>query len=61
MSLHNGIDSVAFVSGGVYTETYGYRTPGAIASLFAFYGLQEDALVEAIERGLIKLGMTFSL
>lgn len=43
MSLHNGIDTVAFVTGGFYTETYGSAGKANIANLFAFYGLLEDA------------------
>ncbi len=43
MALHNGIDTCAFVSGGVYTENYGAADPENIANLFVSYGLVEDA------------------
>jgi len=43
MSLHSGIDTVAFVSNGVYTETYGSATLQNICNLFASYGIIEDA------------------
>jgi hypothetical protein len=43
MSLHGGIDTVAFVTGGVYTETYGSTEQQNICNLFASYGLIEDA------------------
>lgn len=40
MSIHSAVDVVAFVSGGVYTETYHRAEDAAsIANLFAFYGL----------------------
>ena len=43
MSLHNGIDTVAFITEGFYTKTYGNTGKVNIANLFAFYGLLEDA------------------
>lgn len=44
MALYNGIDTVAFVSGGVYTETYVSATGGEnIASLFASQGMLESS------------------
>ena len=48
MTLHNGIDTVAFISGGFYTETYGSSSSSRLANLFAFYGLLEDAPVEVV-------------
>lgn len=43
MALQSGIDTVAFVSNGVYSETYGSTGQANINNLFAFYGLLEDA------------------
>lgn len=44
MALYDGIDPVAFVSGGVYTETYVSATGGSnISSLFVSRGLLEEA------------------
>jgi hypothetical protein len=44
MSLHSGVDTVAFVSYGTYTETYASVANQAnMNNLFAFYGLLEDA------------------
>jgi hypothetical protein len=43
MSLHSGIDTVAVVSIGQYTETYGAASPANIANLYASLGLLEDA------------------
>jgi len=43
VSLHSGIDTIAFVSGGVYTVTYGASTIQNICNLFASYGMVEDA------------------
>jgi len=44
MSLYNGLDLIAIVSHGVYTETYTSASdPGAIANLYASFGLFEDA------------------
>lgn len=44
MTLYNGIDPTAFVSGGVYTETYVSATGGEnIASLFVSQGMLESA------------------
>jgi len=60
MSLHNGIDTVAIATVGIYTKTYGSSSPGRIANLFASFGLLEDApeyTVTALLRGLTHLGM----
>lgn len=43
MSLHSGIDTVAAISGGVFTKTYGSASPASIANLYASRGLLEDA------------------
>jgi hypothetical protein len=43
MSLHDGIDTVAIVSGGVFTETYGASHKSHIANLYASRGYMEDA------------------
>lgn len=42
MALHNGIDTVAIASRGVYSETYGDGDEGNIANLYASFGLLED-------------------
>ena len=41
MALNNGIDTVSFVSGGVYSETYGAGNPRNLATLFVSYGMIE--------------------
>jgi len=44
MALHNGIDTVGYVSCGFYSETYSSGAGGGnIASLFVSYGLLEEA------------------
>jgi len=43
MALHSGIDTVAVVTGGVYTKTYGSSSLDNICNLFASYGLLESA------------------
>ena len=57
MSLYNGIDPTAIASFGVYTETYGSTDGGNIASLFASFGLLENApgVVPSISRRVIWL------
>jgi len=42
MALHSGIDTIAIVSFGVYTETYDSEKPGNRANLFASRGFLED-------------------
>ncbi len=42
MALHGGIDTVAFVSNGLYSETYGLGEEQNIANLFASQGMIED-------------------
>lgn len=47
MSLHNGLDTVAITTIGIYTKTYGSSHPGNIANLFATLGFFEDAPISA--------------
>jgi len=49
MSLHNGIDTVAVATFGVYSETYGDSDDGNIAKLHASRGLIETADVGAVD------------
>ena len=42
MSLYNGIDPTAYVSSGVYSETYN-STGANLNSLFVSLGMLEDA------------------
>lgn len=50
MTLYNGVDLAAFVSGGVYSETYtsASNSGHSVASLFVSYGLVEDAVAESV-------------
>ena len=41
MSLHNGVDTVAWVSLGLFTKTYNSTEPQGIANLYASLGLIE--------------------
>ena len=41
MSLHNGLDTMAIATIGVYSSTYGAAHPGNIANLFASFGFLE--------------------
>jgi len=43
MSLHNGIDTVAWVSIGLFTKTYGVADQENINSLFVSLGMLESA------------------
>lgn len=43
MSLHNGLDTVGIVSGGVYSVTYGSTGQKFINNLYASLGFLEDA------------------
>lgn len=43
MSLHAGIDTVAIVSGGCFSKTYGASAPANIANLYVSRGFFEDA------------------
>ena len=43
MSLHSGIDTVAIISHGVFTKTYGVDEEANLANLYASQGYLEDA------------------
>lgn len=43
MTLHAGLDTVAIISYGVFTKTYGSSAPANIANLYVSRGLFEDA------------------
>jgi len=43
MSLHEGIDTIAYATYGAFTATYNSATPANIANLYASWGLLEDA------------------
>jgi len=43
VGLHSGIDTVAFVTSGAYSETYGASAIANLTNLFCSYGLFEDA------------------
>lgn len=43
MGLHLSLDTVAIISRGVYTETYGSSNKSRIANLYASLGYLEDA------------------
>ncbi len=43
MALHSGLDTVAIISFGVYSETYGAVHGKNVASLFVSRGLLERA------------------
>jgi len=43
MSLHNSIDTVAYVSCGLYTATYGSAAQANVNNLYASLGMIEDA------------------
>lgn len=44
MSLHNGIDTVGWVSLGLYSETYGDGEQSNINNLFASLGMIEAGI-----------------
>jgi hypothetical protein len=48
MSLHNGIDTTAFVSFGVHSKTYGSSDTDQTADLYASFGLLENAPNETV-------------
>jgi len=55
MALYDGIDTIAFVSHGVYCETYVTETGGEnIASLFCSWGLLEEAPVGVVSTGFFR-------
>ena len=43
MALTNGIETVAFVTGGYYSDEYTSADAEEIASLYSSYGMLEDA------------------
>lgn len=49
MSLHAGIDTVAVITGGVFTKTYGASAPANIANLYTSRGFLEYAPNTAIK------------
>ena len=53
MALWNGLDTVAILSRGIYTETYGAAEPANIANLAASWGYLEDAPSSGAARKLI--------
>lgn len=42
MALYSGLDTIAIISRGVFTKTYGASSPGNIANLHASFGFLED-------------------
>lgn len=59
MSLHNGLDTTAIISNGVFTKTYGAATQKYICNLFASFGFFEDApgSISHVIRGMIRMIM----
>ena len=60
MSLHNGLDTIAIISNGVYSKTYGSTGQKYICNLFASFGFLEDAPTGAfgrLLRGIIRMTM----
>lgn len=56
MALHNGVDTVAYVACGFYSETYSSGAGGGnIASLFVSYGLLETAPAPSVVSGILKI------
>lgn len=59
MALHNGIDTIGYVSCGWYSETYSSGAgSGNIASLFVSYGLLETAPAPGLITGILRIGIT---
>lgn len=56
MSLHAGIDTVAWVSMGLFTKTYGASEQANINSLYVSLGLLEKAPepAEVVKGGFLK-------
>ncbi len=54
MSLHNGVDTVAWVSLGLYTKTFSSSEPQGIANLYASLGLIEFITPEYLIAARIK-------
>lgn len=65
MSLHNGIDTIAITSNGVYSTTYGVGEEGNTANLVSSLGYLEDApaavLITILNRGLGRIGLNLTL
>ena len=65
MSLHNGIDTMAVATHGVYTSNYGAAEQQNICNLYASWGLFEDFPVLVVTaralRGLLRLGLSLLL
>ena len=64
MSLHEGIDTVSWVSLGLYSKTYGDGEQANLNSLFVSLGLLETATSVSIGgggSGLWGLGMGMSM
>ena len=59
MSLHNGLDTVAIISNGVYTKTYASAGQKNICNLYSSLGFIEDAIgtVTGFVRGIIRMVM----
>ena len=58
MSLHNGLDTVAIISHGIYTKTYASAGLKNICNLFTSFGFLEDAPTGALGRllrGMIRM------
>lgn len=62
VALHSGIDTIAAISRGVYSKTYGASAGGNIANLFVTFGLLEDApdveLPASGSKGIRTLGLS---
>lgn len=63
MALWNGLDTVAIVSRGIYTETYGAANTDTVADLHASFGYLENAPVGVfiLGKGLGRLGFGFQM
>ena len=64
MALHNGLDTVAIISFGVFTKTYGSSDPSNIANLFASRGFLEDSPSPSVGGdigGIFSLGLGLGL
>lgn len=63
MALQSGLDTVAIVSFGVYSETYGSGEGSNIANLVASFGYLEDApnITSPIDKkGWYRIGMSLT-
>ena len=48
MALHNGLETTAIITFGVYSKVYGVSNPANLANLFASLGYLEDAPALAV-------------